>query len=563
MNKLERLIANRPVFAALLLVLVVRLLTALPLDSSLPGGTDTSSHLFRVWHIQQYGITGWSSEWYCGFDFLAGYSPLFYLQAGMLAPLLGHVLSYKLVIDVFWLLAPLCFLLLLREWKLPPAVTATALLVFSFLPIYPYYLYDGRHPTLVALPFALLYLKFALRASTGKKGWVPAGLFLSLAILAHLLTAVLAVVLSLVFMLRRPVKLSMLRSLPLAALIASPWLAIFALNAVSNPTTTLLEVSSPLAAAQLISASYLRFLDYPWTPPVVALSLSAILLLSLFAFRTRDRTNAQAMLMLALIGVLISVMSYNRALLFAPIPLAVLAARGLHTLKDWRRPATIILLLLLLIPVVHSLPVDARQLPTLPTGQGRVLLLPANSLAPDAGASWESYLLPAAGADYVLGWYPQAESAAKTAYNLAVQQPSASPEYAQLLRAGYVNYVLVDRSSNLTGLFSSLNYVQAASSKDYILFALSEPASYIELDGIPFKAAVLRQTDAMTIEGNCSPGDLTIKESWAVGWSAKLNGKPLVLRPDMHGFMQASISSVEQCIIRLEYSPFGRLFKSY
>jgi uncharacterized membrane protein YfhO len=95
------------------------------------------------------------------------------------------------------------------------------------------------------------------------------------------------------------------------------------------------------------------------------------------------------------------------------------------------------------------------------------------------------------------------------------------------------------------------------------LFALSKPASYIELDGIPFDATVLRQTDAMTIEGNCNPGNLTIKESWAVGWSATLNGKLLELQPDAHGFMQARIDSAGQCTIGLEYSPFGRLFKSY
>jgi hypothetical protein len=557
MNKLERLVAHRPVFAALVLVMLVRLLTALPLDASLPGGTDTASHLFRVWHIQQYGMTGWSPHWYGGFDFLASYSPLFYLLAGTLAAWLGHVLSYKLIVDIFWLLTPLCFLLLLREWKLSPPVTAAALAFFSLLPTNAYYLYDGRHPTLIALPLALLYLKFALRASANRSGWFPAGLFLSAAILAHLLTATFAVVISLAFLARRRPNLSILASWLLAVTITSPWLAAFALNTVSNPTTTILGVTSPIATvAPLVTASYLRFLDYPWTPPLVATILVALGLLTLLSLRRPGRPVTDALLMLVLIGALVSFVSYNRAFVFVSVPLALLAARGLATLPRWRLAASMLVILLLLVPVVHPLPVAARQFPALPSGQGRVLLLPAGSLAPSAGASWEAYLLPAAGADYILGWYPQVESVTKTTYNAALQRPSTSPDYMKLLRAGWVNYILVDRTSNLTGIFDSPDYRIADSTTDFTLYALQTPATYIELDGTPLAANVSRQADTIVIRTNCTPGILTIKESWAIGWSAQLNGIPIKLYPDKHGFTYLAIGSAGPCTIYLDYSPF-------
>ena len=156
-------------FLVLVFCIILTLISVFPLDYLLPGGTDVTSHLFKVWYISEYGVTNWNTFWYGGFPFLRFYPPLFYIISGYLAKIIGYLIAYKLVIDLFYVLTPLVFYFFLNEFKFSDEQKSISLVIFSIIPIYHYYFSNGRHPSLVALFFGIIFWIFLKRAIEKKK----------------------------------------------------------------------------------------------------------------------------------------------------------------------------------------------------------------------------------------------------------------------------------------------------------------------------------------------------------------------------------------------------------
>ena len=103
----------------LVFLMFIRFISSFPLDNSrLPGGVDTPCHLFKVWHIAEKDNNVWTHDWYGGMPFLRFYPPLSLVLPGYIGKIIGYLLAYKLVIDLFYVLTPLAFYYFLNQFKL-------------------------------------------------------------------------------------------------------------------------------------------------------------------------------------------------------------------------------------------------------------------------------------------------------------------------------------------------------------------------------------------------------------------------------------------------------------
>src|SRR5205809_421960 len=100
-------------------------------------------------------------------------------------------LFYVLILCVF--LRILQSFLFLKEFNLSPYQMMISLVLFSLIPLYSYYQFDGRYPALMNVFFGLIYWKFLKRSvdNWNKKEFLITSLFFSLMILVHSLTAVI------------------------------------------------------------------------------------------------------------------------------------------------------------------------------------------------------------------------------------------------------------------------------------------------------------------------------------------------------------------------------------
>src|SRR5438309_6289977 len=184
---------KRYIFYVLVLCICLRILQSFPLDNSnLLGGADFSFHFFRVWYIFENGYARWNGLWYAGFPFEI-YSPMSHFLGSSLAGLVGFILSYKFFIDLVFILTPIAFFLFLREFNLSPFQIMVSLVLFSLVPLYAYYQFDGRYPALMNIFFGLIYWKFLKRTidNWNKREFLITSLFFSIMILIHSLTAVI------------------------------------------------------------------------------------------------------------------------------------------------------------------------------------------------------------------------------------------------------------------------------------------------------------------------------------------------------------------------------------
>jgi uncharacterized membrane protein len=188
-----------PVFLTLAFCLFIRAIYAFPLDNVyLLGGSDFIAHFFRIWYIAKEGISNWNYYWYGGSPFLLYYPPLSYLIAGYIGKVIGALMAYKLVINFFFILAPLAFYLFLKEFKFTADIVIFSLLIFSFFPIYPYYFSKGSYATIINVFFILLFWKFLKRSINNQDylSIILSTLFLFLSALTHHLTTFLTIMIS-------------------------------------------------------------------------------------------------------------------------------------------------------------------------------------------------------------------------------------------------------------------------------------------------------------------------------------------------------------------------------
>lgn len=157
--------------------------------SSFPGGVDTATHLFQIGLIAEEGLTPWNHWWYAGHPLLEQYPPLSHLAGAAISGIVGVENAYKIVFSIIFILIPISFFLLLKEFDFTEEQKALALYLSSFSPVFAYDLNGGLLSAMFALPFCFLFLKYLIRAFNAKEWIKPAALsaiFLAIAALSHL-----------------------------------------------------------------------------------------------------------------------------------------------------------------------------------------------------------------------------------------------------------------------------------------------------------------------------------------------------------------------------------------
>jgi hypothetical protein len=556
----------------LILLLVLRAFFALPLDSSLPGGTDTTSHLLRSFHVMD-GAQSWSYDWSGGFWFY-GYPPLFYFLVAAFGGTLGLVLSYKFLADLLFVLLPLAFYLLLKEFKLPEKYALLSVAIFSFMPFSSYYLYDGRIPSLLALFICLFFWKFQLRyvRNGSASDFLLAVALLAASILAHHLTAAILffVAFAWAFVEKgrpviRPFAVVTVAALALSAF----WIAPFLVETSGNPAGTGL-IATPASVgiiSSIVSSSYASdFFSSPFSPLfLIALeAFTALVLVFAVILSAKNKRLKNVVIVAVLLGVLSLIMSFKRALIVAPIPLSVLVALTVSEAGKLKKVLAVAALLFFFLGFIALNPLSLRS-PELPAAEDRVIYLPVGSSV--GGAPYDMVLPALAGNEDIIGWYPQAESAAKLRYDLLlIDVLGSSPEeYFSLLRAGDVNTVIINATqSELVERFSSSGLYDQKEQYGFVVFMPKEKFSYIEVGGNYTPADVSKLSDRITAVFSCLPGSVSVKESFDYRWHATLNGKDVPLVPDEYGFSTFESDVSGECVLDMRFSdpPYAVLFRA-
>ncbi len=177
----------------------------------IPMGVDSASHLYKVLFIHRsfksYGyVPFWTPDWYGGTPILFLYPPLGYFTCFIISLSgLDPISAYKVVEAGFYLIAPYTIFRLGNELGFSSVEGWLASLIFSLSPaVVENLLFYDRFPNILSIPILCLYLVYFYRSF--KKGFelrsaVISALLLASLILIHHLSALIAVLISLIALL--------------------------------------------------------------------------------------------------------------------------------------------------------------------------------------------------------------------------------------------------------------------------------------------------------------------------------------------------------------------------
>jgi len=191
----ESLKKKQIILIVLLLCVLARLIVSpLPIDESLSSGGDQGGYLHFAWFMKAHPGEMWDKFWYGGMTATYRfYPPLIFQIQAVLANLLGDIISYKLVILLSFILAPVAFYYLLKEFKLSEKERMISAAIFTFAMIYNVSFFFGKASALSSVLFGLISFKFFIRSLKGKdnKDILLSSFFLALSILTHSVASVL------------------------------------------------------------------------------------------------------------------------------------------------------------------------------------------------------------------------------------------------------------------------------------------------------------------------------------------------------------------------------------
>jgi hypothetical protein len=562
---------DKIIFGIIVFALIIRAISSFPLDEKLLGGTDVSSHLFKVWYIAKYGLDKWNKFWYAGYPFLRYYAPLSYWISGFLGKFFGYLIAYKLIIDLFYILLPIPFYFLVKDFKLNQKTIIISFLIFSLIVIYPYYLFDGRHPALISTFFAITFWYFLKRTiDTGKlKYKLLSVISLALTGLTHHFLIFLILPVTLCWLIgydfRKKNIINFLSIVFLSSLIVSWWFIPFLTEKSVIAEKSIIELS-PIESASRVStqvflANYASdFFAFTWSQYAITLSIFFLGILVLFSLLSwKDKVVKGFLFSLLVVLILFFVLNYKRSLILVPIPLSILVGIALQNI-DRKFILSPFLLIILLISFfsLKAITYSYPDVPSLPS-DGRVMYLPAGVAFQEANEKgklmFEALLVPTAGNEYILGWYPESQSVEKTKFNELVANPFQK-NYSFYLRSGWVNYIVVNkRFENIVNLFKeNENFKQINETKLFYIFELQPKSTYVEINNNPVSVNVTRGRDEIYINFYCKDGEILIKESYHPKWKAFLNGEELTLRNNNFGFIITHIEKNEgNCSLVLHF----------
>jgi len=578
MKKLEKIL-----IFVLSFCVIVKFFSGFSLDNyHFPGGTDTCFHLFRVWYASYMGLPNWNYYWYGGFVFLKYYPPVSMLIASSFSKLVGYLLAYKFMNNLFVAIAPIVFFVFLKDFKLPTEKIIVALIFFSFIPIYAHYLADGRYSTIVSLVFALSYWLFLKR--TIDKGTVKniliTSLLLALCLLTHHTTMLLFIPVSflwaIIYSTNKKTIYKFLTIAVISLLLASWWVLPFFLDTFSleknSSYSTMIEKSNPVKLTDYLFFTIfnIRYYSLDFGPEIVTISLAIggiFCLLSLFDFKNKITRNF--IIVTILMVVILLVVRYKRILVFLPIPLSVLFAQGVFTIKNNIRKIVVPIFFLLLITGYLSIRPQNYAPPEFPVipKDGRVMFLPFETefdeTAKDVKFRYSVLLSPMYGNENIEGWYETAQRVGKASnqkilYDDMIMNPTKfnQKDYYNLLKGGWVNYIAVNKKSQEdVNYFNESKYFKLINeSKLFYVYEIAPTTSYVEMNKEKITDInITKGADEISINFVCKTGNITVKESYHEDWNGVINGKPIDIEPSEYGFMEIKNNESGLCDIKLTF----------
>jgi hypothetical protein len=574
------------IFFIVLVCFLLRFLCGFTLDNIyLPGGADTSTHLLRTWYVATKGMTNWDFTLEAGRTFLFIYPPLGHIITGYLGSLLGYLLAYKLVNDLFYAATVIVFFYFLREFKLDNKKIVVAMIFFSFMPIYSYYFVDGRYPSMASVFFCLLYWIFLKRAVDNNKptkNLILAGLMLNFSLLMSTTATFMILPIVFVWLLLYKLNIDAVKKFAviaiIGALLSSWWTMPYYFDrwTTTNGGSASIFFKEP-SVSGFQSEMVGRFASLGMMSGAVSTEVILLLivitgvycLLSLFTLKNK---TPRVFFILTIFIVFISfALNFKRIFIFLPIPLSIIVAEGASMLKNkmWLAAAIIILVVSLasfysIVPQQFIKP----EFPQLPT-DGRVLYLGDGITTIDKGNElgnrYEMFFTAANGNEYATGWYTglNADSESAVFYtqekirygNLITNLTASQDEYLKYLGAGQINYVIVNkRNPEIASYFTAGNGFKIAKENDMIIvFETKTKSSYVSVNGMDVAALVEKDSDKIKINTDCRPGSITVKETYNKNWQAKINTKPAQITEAEYGFMKIGSSETGDCTISMEY----------
>lgn len=216
-SKINQIIADkRTIFNAIILVSIFLFMMSyfrpdlIFLDTTTAGG-DTGSHNYSLWYLKSYllpegKLTGWSMGWYGGFPIFQFYFVLPFLLMTAISYILPLWVSFKIVTVLGAFLLPVAayFSMKMMNFKFPAPILA-AVFTLPFLFMEANSMWGGNIPSTLAgefsyslsLAFTVLFIGVFYRSvrinQKSVKLILISSIFLSLALLCHIYTAIFAV----------------------------------------------------------------------------------------------------------------------------------------------------------------------------------------------------------------------------------------------------------------------------------------------------------------------------------------------------------------------------------
>lgn len=187
------------VLLVLLFAVIGRLIvTPLPFNQDVTAGADQGIYLHRIDVLQRQGWINWDRSMYGGMPFLTFYPPLSFYLGTIFDPIFG----FKLLIMLGFVLAPLAFYYLLKEFKLSNKETLIATVIFAFTMYYNSFLFFGQLPSLLAIPLAFLFLKFFVRTIDryNRSSMILSSILLAAIVLIQQIVSFMALLIALVYL---------------------------------------------------------------------------------------------------------------------------------------------------------------------------------------------------------------------------------------------------------------------------------------------------------------------------------------------------------------------------
>ena len=564
----------------LLFCIAARAVNSYPLDNSYPAGTDTSIHVSRSWVFEKFGLVKWNYYEEGGLPQMNFYAPLSYILTSFVGKFFGTIIAYKIIIDCFFLIASVAFFFLLKEFGLDDRKAAIALFFFSLMPVYSYYMADGRFATVVSFTFVIVAWLF-LKKSLDKKGFKY--IFLSsLAFSASILSSqiigfisFLIIFLWLIFHrfdfknLKKFIYISLL-----ALLFSAWWLAPYAVDTINASSGSQnLFIKKPditnFKNDMLSRIGLLGVFASDWAAIFVFafLSITAVLCLASLT-EIKFKTNREFILLAVAIVAMSLVLSFKRIFIFLPIPLSIVVAYGVEKLKGFCRISALAVLVLFLILsffVIRPNVIYNPVFPQLPKDGRFIFLGNETKYYGDAVYRFYYMLSTMQGNENIQGWYVSEQqsfgysslySMNKLKYGNQLLNFSEGNQdnYYEIMKAGWVNYIVFDTGdAKFTKFFNSSKFKMYSMDKSFTILEVLPKAKYVGVNGEDVDASFEKGRDVIAINMACNPGKITIKERFDKDWLASVNGMNVVISENEYGFMEFENSQSGPCKVILTY----------